>query len=178
MTTETFRKGQLADLPAIMEVYKSAKAHLKAQGINQWQSSYPSDADLRDDIEKGFSYVLDIDGDIAAVGSIITPHDPDYLRIEDGSWLTDTHAEHAAFHRTAVSDKFRGQGLSKKLMQGLITTAKELGFNDMRIDTHEDNKAMQHVITSNGFDYRGIIWTKEDNDKARRFAYQLVANQD
>ncbi len=39
----------------------------------------------------------------------------------------------------------------------------------LRIDTHQDNKIMQHVILKNGFTYCGIIYT---GDGSPRLAYE------
>ena len=40
----------------------------------------------------------------------------------------------------------------------------------MRIDTHEDNKIMQHLIEKNGFSKRGIIF-KDDGSPRVAFEY-------
>ncbi|PAK65751.1 GNAT family N-acetyltransferase, partial [Lactococcus lactis] len=46
---------------------------------------------------------------------------------------------------------------------------------DIRIDTHPDNLGMQHVITTNGFTKRGVIYMAEnDGEASPRYAYQLV----
>ncbi|KGO31804.1 hypothetical protein Q757_04940 [Oenococcus alcoholitolerans] len=74
-----------------------------------------------------------------------------------------------------MSDEFRGKNLSKFLISNLITTAVDKGYRDIRIDTHPDNKAMQHVIESNGFKYSGDVWIIESGIRTKRFAYQLLA---
>ena len=45
----------------------------------------------------------------------------------------------------------------------------EQSINHLRIDTHNDNKIMQHVIEKNGFKRCGIIHV---NDGSERIAYE------
>ncbi|MFD2388203.1 hypothetical protein [Enterococcus rivorum] len=47
-----------------------------------------------------------------------------------------------------------------------------MNYFDIRIDTHPKNKAMQHLITKTGFEYRGNIQLPVSNGE--RFAYQLL----
>jgi RimJ/RimL family protein N-acetyltransferase len=61
------------------------------------------------------------------------------------------------------------------MISGLITISGVLGYKDIRIDTHPDNKGMQHVITTNGFTKRGTIYMAEkDHAATPRYAYQLI----
>lgn len=165
----------MEDLPAITQIITDAKAHLKEQGINQWQKSYPAESDLAKDIKFGINYVLVIDGKIAATAALHQGLDVDYLNIHDGEWVKGVHNRYSAIHRIAMSSEFRGQRLSEKMMSGLITISITLGYRDIRIDTHPENLKMQKVITSNGFTKRGIIYMNgEQNENTKRFAYQLI----
>ena len=42
---------------------------------------------------------------------------------------------------------------------------------NIRIDTHHDNRVMQHLLTKHGFTYCGLIYLKSG---AERLAYQRV----
>lgn len=174
MSATYLRQATQADLPKISAIIADAKAYLKEQKINQWQGNYPLSADLETDIQNGISYVLVIDGEVAGTAALHQGIDPHYLEIEDGQWANGPEANYTAIHRIALSSNFRGQHLSGKLISGLITISGVLGYTDVRIDTHPDNKGMQHVITSNGFTKRGIVYMAEDDPK--RFAYQLLIN--
>ena len=44
-------------------------------------------------------------------------------------------------------------------------------FDNLRIDTHDDNKKMQHLIEKNGFIRCGIIYVY---DGSPRIAYQYI----
>jgi RimJ/RimL family protein N-acetyltransferase len=95
----------------------------------------------------------------------------------EGSWRGNPEDTYMSIHRIAMSSKFRGQRLSEKMMSGLFTISSELGYNELRIDTHPKNKGMQKVIANNGFEYRGIIDFNDENEvDTTRFAYQLYLN--
>ncbi|TPR12321.1 GNAT family N-acetyltransferase [Apilactobacillus timberlakei] len=175
MPATYLRKSTEKDLPEILDIIHSAISYLGEQGIDQWQHGYPADDDLKKDIADGINYVLVTDGNIAGTATIHQGIDPNYLKIEDGEWVNGSEAHYAAIHRVAISNKFRGQHLSQKLVSSLITVSTVLGFKDVRIDTHPENMAMQHVITSNGFEKRGIIHMRENGHPwTARYAYQLL----
>ena len=46
------------------------------------------------------------------------------------------------------------------------------GFAEVRVDTHEDNARMRHVIEGCGFAYAGRVFIDGDRAQPRR-AYQL-----
>lgn len=175
MPATYLKKSTEEDLPEILNIIHSAIGYLAEQGIDQWQHGYPADEDLKQDIKDGINYVLITDGKIAGTATIHQGIDPNYLKIEDGDWINGSEAHYAAIHRVAISNQFRGQHLSEKLVSGLITVSRVLGFKDIRIDTHPENKGMQHVITTNGFDKRGIIHMRENGHPwTARYAYQLL----
>ena len=172
MPATYLRRATQADLPAITSIIDNAKAYLKKQNIDQWQDGYPDPATLKQDIKDGITFVLIFDGAIAGTAALHQGIDINYLKIDDGDWITGIDARYTAIHRIAVASNFRGQHLSEKLMSGLISISNVLGFQDVRIDTHPDNKGMRHVITQCGFDYRGKVYMQRDH--ALRYAYELV----
>ncbi len=160
----TIRKAMVADMDDIRRVYDTARKYMRENGNpSQWQGGYPPDSLLLSDIGKGELYVL-ADGGIHGVFAFIPGEDPTYGYIE-GKWLRDT--PYAAIHRIA----------SDGTVRGLVASAVEycsraVGANvDLRIDTHEDNKTMQHVLEKNGFVRCGIIYL-ENGDP--RIAYHRI----
>ncbi|MFI3114968.1 MAG: GNAT family N-acetyltransferase [Clostridia bacterium] len=150
-------KSTKADFPKIMEIINSAKKHLKDQGINQWQQVYPNEETIEQDFNISKGYVL-VDGDdILAYVYIDFDIDPDYNVIE-GAWKND--GNYGSLHRVAMSGKHRGKGLSENIFKLACEIGKAQGVLSMRIDTHEDNKKMQHVLQKNGFEYCGIVYVR------------------
>ena len=149
------------DIDNIMPIYDSAREYMAATGNpNQWVDGYPSREVLLDDISKEQCYVIDSDGDIMGVFVFIIGADPTYARIEGGSWLNDK--PYGTIHRIASSGKVRG----------VFDMALEYCFgkiDNIRIDTHEDNKVMQGKIMGSGFTHCGTIYLLNGSP---RLAYQ------
>lgn len=143
-----------ADLPVCMEILDSGRAFQRQQGFTQWRDGYPAPADVQRDIQAGGAYLLTVDGSPAAYTFIGFDGDPAYPAIE-GTWRFDE--PYGVMHRVAISEKFRGAGLSDVLFALAGNLVKERGFHVLRIDTHEDNKRMQHILTKNGFSYCGTV---------------------
>ena len=106
------------------------------------------------------------------VSLYLTP-DPDYAAI-DGAWLTDG-APYATIHRTAVKDAYRGRGLAMEMMQLCEDLALGRGFGSVRIDTHEDNKAMQGLLRKRGYTLCGTVYLHHGPERSlKRLAYEKV----
>lgn len=65
-----FRKAVESDINSIMRIIKQAQDYFKEQGINQWQNNYPNLETIRNDISKGYGYVLINDGKIVGTVSV------------------------------------------------------------------------------------------------------------
>ena len=85
--------------------------------------------------------------------------EPTYDYIE-GAWLTDE--PYGVIHRIASYPDVHG------VFSAIIDFAAAR-YPHLRIDTHRDNRIMQHVITAAGFTYCGIIWLP---DGTERLAYE------
>ena len=106
--------------------------------------------------------MVEHDGKIVGTFALIYGEDPTYGYIEDGAWKS---AEpYAAIHRVASDGSVRGLG--DVILQWCIHQA-----GHVRIDTHHDNKTMQHVIEKNGFQYCGVIYLA---DGSPRVAYEYL----
>ena len=93
----------------------------------------------------------------------ITYREEDYHHLYEGKWLTDL--PYVVMHRVAIKKKYKGKGLGKKLFEVFIDVAKKEGYRSLRIDTHEGNLPMRHIITSFGFIYCGKAILTPDKDR-------------
>ncbi|MCQ2531857.1 MAG: N-acetyltransferase [Saccharofermentans sp.] len=155
------RQATASDIDCIMPIYDGARVYMAANGNpNQWVDGYPSRDQLLSDISKNQCYVVEVDGKIEGVFVFIIGDDPTYEVIENGSWLNSK--PYGTIHRIASSGKVRGI-----FEQALAFCFGKI--DNIRIDTHADNKIMQNKVTSNGFTRCGIIYLASG---APRIAYQ------
>ena len=158
------RRAEKRDLVSILRVYETAREYMRQSGNpDQWGTDKPQRKLLEDDIKKGELFVGESDdGEIHFVFAFILGADPTYSYIEDGEWLSDE--PYGTIHRIA----------SDGTVSGVVKMAVEYcqkTIPNLRIDTHEKNKTMQHVVKKLGFTRCGIIYLE---DGSPRIAYQLL----
>lgn len=149
-----------------MEIYATAREFMARTGNpHQWgDSGHPSAEMIKQDLEIGHLYVIEDDSCVQAVFMFTLIPDPTYLYIEDGNW--PNNEPYGTIHRIA------GSGQIKGVLSLAVDYAKQY-INNIRIDTHEDNKVMQCALSKKGFKRCGIIYL-ENGDP--RIAYQLVSD--
>ena len=130
---------------------------------NQWGDGYPSREQLMSDIQRGVSYVIEHKGVPCATFVFIIGTDPTYQYIEDGQWLDDT-LPYGTIHRIASN------GQQREIFRAVLDWCSAQCSN-IRIDTHQANARMIHLIEQAQFTRCGIIYTR---DNSPRIAYQRV----
>ena len=160
------RRSNMEDIPAMMELYAQARVFMRENGNpNQWDENYPSRELLEKDIAFGNSYIVEDDEkNLAATFAFIKGEDPTYYGIENGAWLN--HEPYGTIHRLAGNTSYHG------IASGCISWCKSQ-IGNLRADTHEDNKIMQHLLEKNGFVRCGIIHLANG---APRIAYQFAGD--
>lgn len=164
-----FKPGAIEDASAIMAVIQGAQAHLKHQGIDQWQNNYPNIQTIKDDITHNNNYILLKEHKIVGTLALIFADDTTYHHIYEGAWITT--GEYAVIHRLAISPDYHGLGLGAKLLEHASKMCQVKGINSIRVDTHRENQAMQRLLEKNGFVYCGIIYLEDGNE---RVAFEKV----
>lgn len=156
------RKATQDDINKIMPIYDRARVFMAESGNPyQWGDSYPQREVIAADIANGNFYVCTEQGEICGAFALIFGADPTYAVIEEGAWLND--APYATIHRLASA------GTHKGIAEACFAWCRRQCAN-LRIDTHADNKVMQHVIEKAGFVKCGIIYVR---DGSARIAYQM-----
>lgn len=141
-------KAKMDDLDIILPVYERARQYMRETGNpNQWKNTIPTREMIEDDILNENLYMLIGDNGIEAVFAFISGIDPTY-NVIDGAWLNDK--PYCAVHRVASAGKSRG------VLKLCVDYCLQF-TNEIRIDTHEDNKIMQHSLEKLGFKRCGII---------------------
>ncbi len=166
ITKLTIRSAASGDLDRIMEIYDIAKAFMKATGNpNQWPGAYPAREDLERDIDRSVCYVLEDTGVVHAVFVCIVGPEHDYedgTIVEGPGWINDE--PYGTIHRVASDGRLRS------VLHEVVGFCRGLCPN-LRIDTHRDNKVMQHCIAREGFVPCGLLLRP---DGEYRLAFQQV----
>ena len=151
----------------MLPVFEAAKAIMRADGNHdQWGApGFPGDALLLRDIARGGGFVIsseaegEVEKSIVAYFALLPSPEPTYDVI-DGAWLTDE--PYGVIHRIASYPEVHG------IFSAVIDFAAAR-YPHLRIDTHRDNRIMQHLIDMAGFTYCGVIWLE---DGTERLAYE------
>ena len=142
------RPTEIKDLPLVMEIYDYARAFMRAL--------------IRREIEESHSFAcIDEQGEILGTFCFILGEDPTYQQIYEGAWLNDE--PYGVIHRLATNGKQKG--MSEACLDWCFER-----WPNVRVDTHRDNKVMQHILTKYGFQRCGIIYVKNGTE---RIAYQM-----
>ena len=155
------RRAKPDELELLTKMYERARIFMAENGNpNQWGKNYPGKSLIASDIDSGCSYLCEHNSRIIAAFYYKQGPDATYLRIRDGQWLNDR--PYWVIHRIT----------SDGSVKGAATFCLNWAFSrcgNLKIDTHQDNKIMQHLLEKNGFKYCGII---NADDGSERMAYQ------
>lgn len=152
--TEIVRTAQWEDLPTILNLYADARLRMAKNGNpTQWGTTNPPRALLEQDVAAKRLYVIVRDGVISGVFCLMFGEDPTY-KIIDGQWHSS--APYATIHRIAG----QGGGIFASCIRYCETLSDYL-----RVDTHENNYAMQRAIDREGFSFCGIIHVEDGSPR-------------
>ena len=161
------RKTTKNDILKVMQIFDIARETMRESGnFKQWPVGYPSEKAIIEDIKNNNSYVIENEANniIATFAFIIGP-DPTYSYIEGGQWLNEE--PYGTIHRIASN------GEEKGIMSFVLNYCSQFVSN-IRIDTHEDNSIMRHLLAKNGFKHCGTIYLLDGNP---RLAFQKVISK-
>lgn len=144
-------QATMADRDKIIEILQHGRQmQIESGNLCQWDKHFPSIDQVEADIQSGvaFKCVDDRIDSILGVFSLFHRPDPTYKYI-DGQWLND--APYVTIHRLASSGQVRGVG--QYCLREVIKR-----YSNVRIDTHEDNAPMRHILDKLGFKAVGTIY--------------------
>lgn len=160
MTEKRIRPATQADMEDIMRIYAFARRFMAENGNpTQWGQHHPAQDILEEDIRQNRLYVVEDAERLRGVFMFAVGDDPTYTHIE-GSWRSS--APYGVIHRIA--------GVGGGIFAAALEYCSGI-IGHLRIDTHADNKPMQHVVEKAGFSKRGIIYVQ---DGTPRIAYDKL----
>ena len=174
----SYRRAESDDIPEILEIVEFARAELRKHRVDQWQGPYPERAVFEQDIEKGECFVVMHGEETAAFFTLSVSEEEDYRSITDGKWSSEQ--PYCVLHRSAVSAKYRGTGISAFMMECVERQCVLYGRNVIRVDTHRKNKPMLNLLRASGFTYRGniTITGEKGHDQARQAFDKVIGPQE
>lgn len=158
------RPTTIDDIEQVMLVYEQAKRFMRQNGnLHQWTGGYPSREILEADIATDSSFVC-LDDTQSIVGTFCfrygTAPEPTYATIYGGAWLNDK--PYGVIHRIASAGKVGG------IFAACLAWCRSY-VDNIRIDTHRDNRVMQELLIRHGFSRCGIIYLANGDE---RIAFQ------
>ena len=138
----------------VMDILRDGRAFQRQQGFVQWDDAHPPREAVEGDIRRGDGVAIRVDGTLAGYLCLSFDGDPAYPAIV-GAWRFEE--AYAVIHRMAISEQFRGRGLTGAVFRLAGEMAEARGVAVLRIDTHEDNLRMRHVLEKHGFAQCGTV---------------------
>ena len=151
------RKANKNDIPEILMIYDYAHQYMRENNNpNQWPIYYPGLIDAEEDIKNDSLYVLEDKGKLIGVFAFYLGEDENYQNIYKGKWRY--RLPYGTIHRIA--------SIPNNIHFGdqVFDYCKTLSPY-LRVDTHEDNMTMRHVVEKNGFKYCGEIFVRKDQPR-------------
>jgi GNAT superfamily N-acetyltransferase len=161
------RKAISSEVPFIWEILQQAIEQRRLSGSAQWQDGYPNEQTVRNDIEKGYGYVLVENETVIAYAAIIFEEEPAYTAIE-GKWLTD--GDYCVVHRVATHNSVKGKGIATLLFKMIEDLCLEKKIYSIKVDTNFDNIPMLKIADKLNYTYCGEVYFRG----AARRAYEKV----
>ena len=159
--TYHIRSTRPSDAEAVMGMYDHSRALMRAAGNTTQWVGYPTLGQLEADMAQGHSFVVERQGTPIGTFALVPGAEPTYARIEHGRWI-DPLSPYATLHRVAKAPGTHG------IAAAAFAFAKGR-HPHLRIDTHESNLAMRHLVEAADFVECGIVYM---GDGTPRLAYE------
>lgn len=159
--SHTIRHATVPDIEAVTQMYAHSRSLMRAAGNTMQWVGYPTDADVRADIEAETSYIVEDEGRAIGTFALVPGVEHTYGVIDHGRWVEPARP-YSTVHRLAKAQDIKG------LWPKVFAFCRER-CDYMRADTHETNAAMRHLLEGSGFVHCGTVYM---DDGAPRLAYE------
>lgn len=161
------------EIDAIVALTKRCGAHMRENGIDQWDENYPDYTNIENDLRTKTLFAFRVGETILGIVVLNESQDEEYDQI---SWLTDSVSKNLAVHRLAVDPIHQGKGIARKLMDFAEHFARENHYDSIRLDTFSQNSRNQRFYSNRGYANLGAVYLKYKNEHPY-FCYELLLNQ-
>lgn len=146
------RAASIGDLNSVLTLISDVIVHLRSQGIDQWDTLYPTREVVQDDIARGRLFIYPDDGSPVGIVSLDDQQPSEYRSV---GWTIPGRP--LVVHRLAVHPANQGRGIACSLMRYAEETAAEEGFDAMRLDAFEENPAAVALYDRLGYRRAGFV---------------------
>jgi ribosomal protein S18 acetylase RimI-like enzyme len=151
------RIGADRDVGPAMHLVRLCIAHMRQNGIEQWDDVYPDETTLRADARAGTMYVIQDSSGICGMFVLNDFQDREYA---DVPW-TITGVPIAVVHRLMVHPAHQRRGIARQLMKAAEARASERGYGAIRLDAFTQNPGALRLYADLGYrDAGGITLRK------------------
>lgn len=144
----TLKQADVSDAKIIEAILNDGKALQRKQGFVQWLDDFPKMEMIEQDIASGNAFLF-VDKDGNKAGYAFLPQEEPVYEYIEGQWLQDE--SFVVIHRLSLAESFQNQHLSSDMFEQMEQFARSQNVKGLRIDTHYENKRMQHLLQKYGF---------------------------
>ncbi len=159
------RKAIKSDLESLDSLSVKTIKSMNAQGIPQWNLTYPRKKHFENDILMDTLYVATHQHQVVAVMALMDENEEAYKII---NWQRDNAM---VVHRILVDPDFQQCGFGRELLMFAIRTTAQRHKDSLKIDTLPTNYKMQKLLHSLNFKYQGYL------TNINRDAFELVLDK-
>ncbi len=146
------RLANITDLPAVLDLMQRVVPFMQAEGNEQWDSEYPSEAVFTKDINQHDLFVAILDDQLVGAVAINAFLPPEYSTVP---WKTSPNTY--TFHRMMVDPDMQGKGIATAIFQFVERRGRNMGLMSLRVDTNERNKKMRSLFEKFSYSYAGTV---------------------
>ncbi len=163
------RIAKSEEISSILELTRACAEYMIANGIYQWNDTYPSREAFESDIVKNELYVFEQENEI--IGTIVISDfmDEEYKTI---NWISNTN-KNIYIHRLAVHPLHQGKGIAKKLMDFAENYARKNNYESIRLDTFSKNERNQKIYRKRGYKQLGNVYFPTQSEYPF-YCYELI----
>ena len=151
---DSLRMALAEDFPICWRAVEEGRAWQREQGFVQWSDSYPGEADVMDDLERGIGHLLLIDGEVAAYVCLDPSPEPAYSAIA-GRWHSDR--PYIVVRRITFLRAYAGRGLARRLFAMVDRQCLAMGYDYIRLNTGKENGRMHSALAAAGYSLCGTV---------------------
>lgn len=151
-----------AQLMGAMFLYRSCAMEMNERGLFNWNTAYPSLAEVQDDISAGNLFIYQHEFTSIAVVCLNTSEPEEY---SEAKWKYPLPA--LVVHRLAVFPSWRNRKIAEKLMDFAYEYARGKGYRSIRLDAITSNPQAIRLYEKCGYEETGSIHFRYQRDLFR-----------